>query len=147
MPGTSNTTYQIDYGAVENLELLDICTSAVGIASAPVYEYVSATDEVSLRRMYERVIDIPGLLERLLEAREWLSVELKSYNPEYRSTCAQSCDEDLGLMTVIELSAIVDGSLPDDDIERISEIAADWIADAAEPILRYSLVISVRRRS
>lgn len=146
MTGTEATNYQV-YGAVEDSVQSGAFPSALGMASAPVYEYVESIDEVSLRWMYERVINIPGLLERLLEAKQWLSAKVGRYHPEYRSEYAQACDEDLGLMTVIELSAIVDATLADEEIANISESAADWIADAEDPILRYSLIISVRRRS
>lgn len=145
MLGTDATNYQV-YGAVKDSVQSRAFPSAQTIASAPVFEYVVSVDDESLRWMYKRVIDIPGLLERLLEAKQWLSAKLGRYHPEYRSEYSQACDEDLGLMTVIELSAIVDATLADEEIANISESAADWIADAKDPILRYSLIISVRRR-
>jgi hypothetical protein len=103
-------------------------------------------DAASLQASFDAVIDTPGLLERMREARIWLARELAPFHPEYSTRPFHAFDEESGLSTYLELVALVDGDYPSSKLRALNESLLDWIADSESADVRQALVIFIERR-
>jgi len=107
---------------------------------------IDRTDSSALQQAFRNVIDQPDILETLMEAKEWLSTGLRSHGPEFHTVATHARDEAFRMLTVLQLICTI-GYMSDEELFSWNERVIDWLAEQESAIARYSLVISIRRRS